>query len=478
MALNEFNFESWKYVPMQVAVNRKCLSFQVIPTVPFVHRGTSKSIRRIISVRRNACRTPLTCPGHVLCNWGGTDFGSRFDEKGNEASSFGTSLSDLLGDKGINYRSVQLNSISQALKSFTLNTRLGYGASSTAITLPISREIDAGLLSTILSFLKYPYDSEATNTSPLSSPDVNVITVKAFLRHIEEDLDKLRKALRIASKAETAWQNVLKAMYTEDNTMSGKWSSAHMLSVLYNAIPGRVEVGLINEMETTTLSSGVMGVEAHLFVTPLVGMLYGERIYARKQVKIKCTPAFATSVCTVARKELFIERVVCEKAIVGSSDIDTTNEVDNARNHRSQPDEKLKRPIYSFSAEEIFHMNDDAIRELLAGSNVPVTSSEIRESLLSKLSPLMDEVERREMAIMLAAVAEDYALAAKLQKKRSKRGELTILMKEAQERGDWGAAFNLKVQMDRLKIQTADFTADPGDYDPYLDQDEWYNPVR
>ena len=51
-------------------------------------------------------------------------------------------------------------------------------------------------------------------------------------------------------------------------------------------------------------------------------------------------------------------------------------------------------------------------------------------------------------------------------------------LKEAVKEERFGRAARIKEEIDRLKFQRADFTAEEGDYDRNLDQDDWYRPSR
>lgn len=128
--------------------------------------------------------------------------------------------------------------------------------------------------------------------------------------------------------------------------------------------------------------------------------------------------------------------------------------------------------------EEVLQLSDDSLRVSLRNVGVAVTSTEGQGSLLDKFAELMDEVERRELMIELAARNQMYSLAAELQSGRSERGKLVQQMRDAQKDGDWETAFRLKVETDHMKSLCADFTLDPESYDPDLDQDPWYRPCR
>lgn len=123
-------------------------------------------------------------------------------------------------------------------------------------------------------------------------------------------------------------------------------------------------------------------------------------------------------------------------------------------------------------------LSDDVLRFSLKSVGIAVTTTESRVTLLRKYAENMDEVERRELLIQLAADADLFALAGKLQAGRSERGNVVHQMREAEARGDWDEMFRLKVEADRMKDAVADTTQDPGSYDPYLDADPWYRPNR
>jgi hypothetical protein len=121
------------------------------------------------------------------------------------------------------------------------------------------------------------------------------------------------------------------------------------------------------------------------------------------------------------------------------------------------------------------NLSEDALRASLRAVGVGVLLAEGRDSLLLKFVDLMDETERREVLIAIAAERDLFGLAGELQAGRSERGKLRARMAEAE---DVDELFRLQKEADRLREQKADPTQEPGSYDPYLDQDPWYRPNR
>lgn len=90
----------------------------------------------------------------------------------------------------------------------------------------------------------------------------------------------------------------------------------------------------------------------------------------------------------------------------------------------------------------------------------------------------MDEVQRREVCIALAAERGRFGAAAELQEGRSRRGRLLEELREAEGRAAWGEVVRIGRELHCVQDGIADVTAEPGSYDPYLDRDEWYRPNR
>jgi hypothetical protein len=133
---------------------------------------------------------------------------------------------------------------------------------------------------------------------------------------------------------------------------------------------------------------------------------------------------------------------------------------------------------WDVSYKEVMSLSDGALRSSLRTALIAVRSQEDRRSLLRKFADMMDEVERRELLIELAAEDALWGLAAELQRGRSERGVLVRRMREAEGCADWDEVFRLKCEVDRMRACLADPTQEPGSYDPYLDQDPWYKPSR
>lgn len=129
-------------------------------------------------------------------------------------------------------------------------------------------------------------------------------------------------------------------------------------------------------------------------------------------------------------------------------------------------------------ADDVFAMDVGELRELLAAEGVGSSSDEDRMGLLGRVVEFMDEVERREVSIRVAADKGLYGVAAELQRGRSTRGKLLQQLKEAEKDGRWAEVVSLGQELKELEKGIADVTAEPGSYDKDLDRDEWYRPNR
>lgn len=129
-------------------------------------------------------------------------------------------------------------------------------------------------------------------------------------------------------------------------------------------------------------------------------------------------------------------------------------------------------------ADDVFSMQVGELREVLAAEGLGSSSDEDRMALLGRIVELMDEVERREVSIRVAADKGLYGVAAQLQRGRSARGKLMQEMREAEKEGRWAEVVRLGQEVKELEKGIADVTAEPGSYDRDLDRDEWYRPNR
>lgn len=259
----------------------------------------------------------------------------------------------------------------------------------------------------------------------------------------------------------------------------------------------RVVAAAVQEVEG--VEPGAVVLSGFLYVEAESARLYGDVLYSGRIERVACSPVVAVSLSDALGKPCYMERALADVASVlvtnmaevleapGKVPVRTENddnydgnayELQSSSSSDTQSAQSMQNAIWEMKAADVIDMADSALRDCLQRNDVGVTSSESHTSLMRKFIGLMDEAERRELGIMLAADSELYGLAAELQASRSKRGQLTAEMREAEKKGDWNKVFRLNEKINLLLDQTADCTAEPGSYDPYLDCDEWYKPNR
>lgn len=219
----------------------------------------------------------------------------------------------------------------------------------------------------------------------------------------------------------------------------------------------------------------------------LGGFLFVERPAGGAVERMKCSVVEAVVCANVGRIGCFMERAIYDGGCVRVKDMVGVFEGRGAVRVMLKEDwcglgeageGKQVWRAEELKAEDALGMNDNQLRAALAAGGIGSTKGEGKMSLLRKLVVLMDEVERREVGIWLAAESGMYGVAAQLQRGRSKRGLLVERMKEAEREGKWGEVVRLGSELKVLENQIADVTADPGSYNKDLDQDEWYRPNR
>lgn len=246
--------------------------------------------------------------------------------------------------------------------------------------------------------------------------------------------------------------------------------------------------------EVTSIGSGVQ-VRGFMFVEREAAQLYGETVYHNGTERVACDPCTAMAIANAAQVPCYIRRELFDSASMPVRDIQNLFEARGAEavqarwaeegQGESCPFPRWEEDIvkqapkpWELRANDVLAMGNEMLRNVLTRCGVGTTSEEGRESLLRKVIEWMDEVERREVGIRLAAESEMYGLAGELQRRRSKRGHLLQEMREAEEDGRWKDAVRLSQEIRRVESQTADITSEPGSYSRYLDQDDWYKPSR
>ena len=94
------------------------------------------------------------------------------------------------------------------------------------------------------------------------------------------------------------------------------------------------------------------------------------------------------------------------------------------------------------------------------------------------LLPLVDEIVRREVRIEAALRDGDVGGAARLIAGKSDRHKARDRARAASAGGDLAAEASARSEDAILTAIRADVTQEPGSYDPYLDQDRWYEEQR
>lgn len=246
---------------------------------------------------------------------------------------------------------------------------------------------------------------------------------------------------------------------------------------------------LLGELGCRVVACSVEEVE-HLGGESLIqlgGFLFVEHPAGGALERMQCSIVEAVVCANVGRIGCFMERAIYDGGCVRVKDMIEVFEgrgavrvllkegwceiLDASERKRTWRAEELK-------AEDVLGMDDNQLRAVLTAGGVGSTKGEEKMSLLRKLVVLMDEVERREVGIWLAAESGMYGVAAQLQRGRSKRGLLMERMREAEREGKWGEVVRLGSELKMLESQIADITAEPGSYNRDLDQDEWYRPNR
>jgi hypothetical protein len=209
-------------------------------------------------------------------------------------------------------------------------------------------------------------------------------------------------------------------------------------------------------------------------------------------VRVEClSPAVAVSLAAAAGVPCFILRDLFDVTSVRVSNFDSCGlhepaVVEAADTQPPVPpmevgqggacgDEDVAVTPWECDSVRALGLSEDTLRVSLRAVGVAVVMSESRDSLLRKFVSLMDETERREVLIQIAASKEMFGLAGELQAGRSERGKLREQM---QKTADVNELFQLQREANRRREQLADPTQEPGSYDPYLDQDPWYKPSR
>lgn len=258
-----------------------------------------------------------------------------------------------------------------------------------------------------------------------------------------------------------------------------------------NRAEGGVE--LFKEMGLRLVGASVEEVEHCLGedAVQLGGFLFFEKDGIIERVE--CSVAAAVVYANTARVGCHMERELFQSASVLVKDMlgafegkgsvrikrkESEQALSNNRPDICTPDGTKVWNAADLKADDVIGMTDAELRAVLMVEGVGSRKSEEKMSLLRKVAMIMDEVERRELGIRLAADNEMYGIAAELQRGRSKRGKILARMKEAERDEKWTEVLYLGQELRIMERQIADITAEPGSYNRDLDQDDWYRPNR
>lgn len=129
------------------------------------------------------------------------------------------------------------------------------------------------------------------------------------------------------------------------------------------------------------------------------------------------------------------------------------------------------------SKNQVLSMSTSELRTALRKVGIKSKTTNLRNELIDRLLPWLDEMVRYEIRLEESVRKENYNEAQQLYSSRSERTIVKEELDRAVEEERYLDAKRLKERLDRLKDLRADPTQDEGAYDPYLDQDEWYKPV-
>ena len=128
------------------------------------------------------------------------------------------------------------------------------------------------------------------------------------------------------------------------------------------------------------------------------------------------------------------------------------------------------------TADELRAMSvEEKARVVLAsGLRLPRARDATDEALTEILEPYLDEEVRRTVRLNRALSAGDFALARALEGAQSKRAQAAERMAAAVEAEDYEAAAAARDDLAVEELRRADVSQDEGEYNRFLDQDDWY----
>ena len=128
------------------------------------------------------------------------------------------------------------------------------------------------------------------------------------------------------------------------------------------------------------------------------------------------------------------------------------------------------------TADELKAMSvEEKARVVLASElRLPRARDATDEALTEILEPYLDEEVRRTVRLNRALSAGDFALARALEGAQSKRAQAAERMAAAVEAEDYEAAAAARDDLAVEELRRADVSQDEGEYNRFLDQDDWY----
>ena len=340
---------------------------------------------------------------------------------------------------------------------------LAYANASSSITtslpIPCESKSDTELVRDTFSFIQ-----ALPCPNPVSLVDASVIS---------RVLDGVKSALNIDQM--------------QCNTLTAKIKETCGLRV------SRLEVilSVLRELNYSVLATEIVDTETTSRYMRLSGALYvmegmgddlgnwgnGIGLWDGREGEVKrlsCTPCTALCIAHGVGVECFVERNTYDGVCVRNSD-----RADMVLGE-DYPEDTQERTVvpWELTADDVLDLSDAMLKSTLKKYDIPTRAMEARVDLLRKFVKLMDEVQRRELGIILAAEQGRYQLASDFQKGRSKRGLLLNELKEAEKREEWNTVLKLSERLRVLEDCTMDITAEPGSYSKLLDRDDWYRPNR
>eukprot|EP00189_Rhodosorus_marinus_P008251 CAMPEP_0184752480 /NCGR_PEP_ID=MMETSP0315-20130426/43599_1 /TAXON_ID=101924 /ORGANISM="Rhodosorus marinus, Strain UTEX LB 2760" /LENGTH=393 /DNA_ID=CAMNT_0027231809 /DNA_START=1 /DNA_END=1183 /DNA_ORIENTATION=- len=273
-------------------------------------------------------------------------------------------------------------------------------------------------------------------------------------------------------------QEAIQSMY--DGRANGSIRrEASMLEQMVSASPSEIVRLSLVEKETLSVDPLITG---QLTVRREVATLFGKTYYSQEPEEIECRPGEVISLSQELNIPISMERwawTLYSTRLAGDRDSNSLGFSEDIEFvESSKRDANTVKPVELLTNDEILGMSAPQLRTALRSAGIPSKTRSTRGELLTRLIPMIDESVRRAMLIDEAVQREDYGRASELQARQSERSRVKQQLEEAVAEERYLDAQKLQERFDRLTEMRADPTQDEGSYDRYLDQDEWYKPVR